>query len=89
MQNTGILLCLNAATGKEVYKERLKGARSFTASPWAHDGKLYCLDEDGQTFVVEAGSKFKLLGKNDIKYMFWSTPRTVPRSAGKARAGKR
>lgn len=74
MQNSAILMCLDATTGKEVYKERLKGARSFTSSPWAYDGKLYCLDEDGQTFVVKAGPKFELLGKNDIKDMFWSTP---------------
>jgi outer membrane protein assembly factor BamB len=74
MQNAGILMCLDAGTGKEVYKERLQGAKSFTSSPWAQDGKLYCLDEDGQTFVVEAGPTFKLVGKNEIKDMFWATP---------------
>ncbi len=74
MQNSNLLMCLDARTGKEVYKERLPGAKSFTASPWAHDGKLYCLDEDGKTFVVRAGPKFELLGKNEIKDMFWSTP---------------
>jgi outer membrane protein assembly factor BamB len=74
MQNSGILMCLDAGTGKEIYRERLKGAKSFTSSPWAHDGKVYCLDEDGQTFVVQAGPKFKLLGKNVIKDMFWATP---------------
>jgi outer membrane protein assembly factor BamB len=74
MQNGGILVCLDARTGKEVYKERLQGAKSFTSSPWAHGAKLYCLDEDGQTFVVRAGPRFELLGKNEIKDMFWSTP---------------
>jgi outer membrane protein assembly factor BamB len=74
MQNSAMLMCLDARTGREVYKERIRGARSFTSSPWAHDGKLYCLDEDGQTFVVEAGPRFKLLGKNEIKDMFWATP---------------
>jgi outer membrane protein assembly factor BamB len=74
MQNTGILMCLDAGTGKEVYKERLKGAKSFTSSPWAHNGKIYCLDEDGRTYVVKAGPKFELLGKNAVKDMFWATP---------------
>jgi outer membrane protein assembly factor BamB len=74
MQNTTVLMCLDAGTGKEVYRERLRGARSFTSSPWVHEGKLFCLDEDGQTFVVQAGPKFELLGKNEIKDMFWSTP---------------
>jgi outer membrane protein assembly factor BamB len=73
MQN-GILICLDAKTGNEIYKERLQGAKSFTSSPWAYGGKLYCLDEGGQTFVVQAGPKFELLGKNQINDMFWSTP---------------
>ncbi len=57
-----------------LFCERLQGAQSFTSSPWAHDSKLYCLDEDGRTFVVRAGPKFELLGKNQINDMFWSTP---------------
>jgi outer membrane protein assembly factor BamB len=73
MQN-GILICLDARTGQEIYKERLPGAKSFTSSPWAYGSKLYCLDEGGQTFVVQAGPKFELLGKNQINDMFWSTP---------------
>jgi outer membrane protein assembly factor BamB len=73
MQN-GILMCLDAESGKEIYRERLKGAHSFTASPWAQDGKLYCLDEDGRTFVIEAGPNFVVQGKNEIKDFFWSTP---------------
>ena len=74
MQNGGMLNCYDARTGKEIYKQRLKGAKSFTASPWLQDGKLYCLDESGQTFVVQAGPKFELLGKNETNDMFWSTP---------------
>jgi outer membrane protein assembly factor BamB len=66
--------CYDAKTGKEVYKQRLDGAKGFTSSPWAHDGKIYCLDQDGQTFVFQAGPEFKLLAKNEIKDMFWSTP---------------
>jgi outer membrane protein assembly factor BamB len=73
-QNGGLLSCYDAKTGKETYKERLKGARGFTSSPWANDDKVYCLDQDGQTFVVQAGPLFKLLGKNSIQDMFWSSP---------------
>ena len=71
----GGLSCYDAATGKPVYqRERLNGAGGFTSSPWAYDGKVFCLDENGQTFVVDAGDKFKVLGKNKIDEMFWSTP---------------
>jgi outer membrane protein assembly factor BamB len=73
-QMGNVLTCYDAKTGKEMYKQRLEGADGFTSSPWAHDGKVYCLDQDGKTFVIQAGQEFKLLGKNEIKDMFWSTP---------------
>ena len=48
-------------------KKRLKNGRAFTTSPWAYDDKLFFLNEDGVTFVVEAGEKFKLLHKNQLE----------------------
>jgi outer membrane protein assembly factor BamB len=74
LEQRGGLTCYDAKTGKSLYKsERLNGARGFTSSPWAYDGKIFCLDEDGTTFVVEAGDTFKLLGKNKIDEMCWSS----------------
>jgi hypothetical protein len=32
------------------------------------------LDEDGLTFIVQAGPTFKVLGKNKLDEMFWSSP---------------
>jgi len=75
LEQRRMLSCFDARTGKDAYrKERLPGAKSFTSSPWAYDGKIFCLDEDGQTFVVQAGPAFKLLGKNKLDEMFWSSP---------------
>jgi outer membrane protein assembly factor BamB len=73
-QNGGEFSCYDARTGNEVYKQRLDGAEGFTSSPWAHDGKVYCLDQNGNTFVIQAGREFKLLAKNHIEDMFWSSP---------------
>src|SRR5207302_10779149 len=70
----GFLACTEAKTGKQVYRERLQGARGFTSSPWAYEGKVFCLSDDGDTFVVQAGHEFKLLGKNKIAEMCWSSP---------------
>ncbi|HEV3262804.1 MAG TPA: PQQ-binding-like beta-propeller repeat protein, partial [Gemmataceae bacterium] len=58
----GMLSCYDARTGKPAYtKQRLRGARgTFMASPWAYDGMVFWLDQEGQTFVVNAGSQFKL-----------------------------
>jgi outer membrane protein assembly factor BamB len=69
----GILSCYDAKTGKRHYRERLPEARGFTSSPWGANGKVYCLDEDGKTFVVAAGPEFKLLGTNKLDDMFWSS----------------
>src|SRR5205814_812299 len=74
-QHGGMMSCYNAKTGKPVYqRERLPQAKGFTSSPWAYGGKIFCLSEDGQTFVVQAGPEFKLLGKNKLDEMFWSSP---------------
>jgi hypothetical protein len=72
-QRGGLVSCYDAATGKQHYKERLPGAKGFTSSPWAAGGKVFCLDEDGQTFVLKAGPKLEVLGKNKLDDMFWSS----------------
>jgi outer membrane protein assembly factor BamB len=74
-RNGGMVSCYDAKTGKPAYsKERITGARSFWASPWACDGKIFCPDEEGNTFVLQAGAEFKVLGKNPLKEMVWSSP---------------
>jgi outer membrane protein assembly factor BamB len=71
----GRVSCFDARTGKPIYdKERLDDSPAFTASPWAYDGKVFCLSEDGDTFVVQAGPEFKVLGKNSLSEMCLATP---------------
>ncbi len=73
-QNGGLVTCYDARTGQQVYRERLPNARSFWASPWASAGKVFCLDDAGATFVLQAGPEFKVLGKNTIEGQFWASP---------------
>jgi outer membrane protein assembly factor BamB len=74
-QRNGMVSCYDAKTGKPAYvRERVPGAKSFWASPWAYDGKIFCLDDSGQTFVLKAGPEFKVVGKNPLDEMCWSTP---------------
>ena len=74
-QNGGFINCYEAATGKPAYKrERIPNARAFWASPWAYDGKVFCLDDGGTTHVVQAGPTFKVLSKNTLSDQFWATP---------------
>jgi outer membrane protein assembly factor BamB len=73
-EHGGFLSCYDADTGKQRYKERLPGAKGFTSSPWICDGKVFCLDDAGTTYIVQAGPTFKVLGKNTVDAMCWSTP---------------
>ena len=67
LYDRGFLGCFRAHTGKPVYeRKRLPKGRHFTASPWAYDGKVFCLNEDGVTFVVRAGDEFELLHTNEL-----------------------
>jgi outer membrane protein assembly factor BamB len=76
LYDMGLLACYHAKTGEEVYGKRRigPGARAFTASPWAYDGKIFCLSEDGDTFVIRTGPKFELLGKNSLSELCMATP---------------
>ncbi len=76
----GYLASHDAKTGKRLYDpQRIDpAARAFTASPWAAGGKVFCLSEDGDTFVIEAGTTFRVLGKNGLGEMCLSTPAILP-----------
>jgi outer membrane protein assembly factor BamB len=71
----GFLSCYGAKTGKVVYeRQKIEGGDVFTASPWAYGGKVFCLSEDGDTFVIKAGPKFEQAGKNALDEMSLATP---------------
>src|SRR5438128_3807721 len=70
------LLCHDARTGKQMYgRQRISADSSgFTSSPWAYNGKIFLLSEDGDTFVIQAGPQFKLLAKNSLGEIPLATP---------------
>ena len=49
----------------------------FSSSPVAVNGKVFFTNDDGQTFVVEAGRTFKLLHVNDIGDSTLASPALV------------
>jgi len=75
----GFLLCHDARTGEQVYGRRRisASASGFTASPWAYNGRIFLLSEDGETFVVEAGREYRLLHTNTLDEMTLATPAIV------------
>lgn len=65
LQDIGTVACYDAVGGTQVYKPiRIPKGRRFTVSPWAYGGKVFCLNEDGVTFVLKAGDEFEILQTN-------------------------
>ncbi|MBS1788354.1 MAG: PQQ-binding-like beta-propeller repeat protein [Acidobacteria bacterium] len=75
LKNEGIFTCFDLATGEEKYQQRIPHQGSgFSGSPVASDDKIYLPSEDGDIFIVKAGEKFELLGKNSIGQLLMATP---------------
>ena len=72
--NDGVLTAYDGKTGERIYRARVGGGGSFSASPIAADGKLYFSNEDGDVIVVRAGRKYEELAKNQMKEVIMSTP---------------
>ena len=63
----GWLRALDPASGDFIYeRKRLPPGAGYTVSPWAYNGRIFCLNEDGETRVVEAGKEFKYLHTNKL-----------------------
>jgi outer membrane protein assembly factor BamB len=79
LYDKGFLATYRLADGERLSMQRVGGGRStFSASPWAADGKIYALSEDGETFVFEAGDQPRLLHTNDLDEMALATPALTP-----------
>jgi outer membrane protein assembly factor BamB len=74
----GMVSCVEAKTGVEIFRERVGG--NFSASPLFAEGRLYLLGDDGKTTVLEAGRQFKKLAENKLDGGFMASPAV----AGKA-----
>jgi outer membrane protein assembly factor BamB len=77
VSETGILSRFEAKTGTLTYRSRIDGGGAFTSSPWAYNGKVFCLSEEGKTFVIAAGDKFALLRVNSLDEMAQASPAIV------------
>ena len=68
----GVATCVEAKTGKEVWKERLGGSHS--ASPIYCAGKVYFFDQDGKSTVIEASREYKVISVNRLEEGFMASP---------------
>jgi len=68
----GIASCLEAATGKELWQERLGG--EFAASLLSAEGRVYCFGQDGKATVLKAAPTFEVLASNKLPDGFMASP---------------
>jgi outer membrane protein assembly factor BamB len=68
----GVTTCLDAKTGKEVWKERIGG--EFSASPIAAEGRVYFFDQNGRVVVIKAADKFEKIAENKFDEGFMASP---------------
>ena len=69
----GIATCLEARTGKVVWKERMKGA--YSASPIYAEGRIYLINEEGLATIIRPTRKLEVIASNALaKQPFMATP---------------
>ena len=74
VRNGGIMTCLNARTGEEVWQERLPASGDYYASLIAAEDRIYALSEDGEATVVAAGPEYQVLSSNSLGERTMATP---------------
>jgi outer membrane protein assembly factor BamB len=70
--NVGTATCIDAETGKEVWKERL--GNGFRATPLVADGKIYFFSKEGKASIVEASRTFTVVATSDLGEDLMASP---------------
>jgi outer membrane protein assembly factor BamB len=70
----GVFKAYHAKTGEKLYEQRLGQGGAFTSSPVAAGGRVYVSNEEGETFVIQAGPQFEILSRNSLGELLLSTP---------------
>ncbi|MBC7927688.1 MAG: PQQ-binding-like beta-propeller repeat protein, partial [Bryobacteraceae bacterium] len=74
VNDRGIVYCLDAKTGTEIYGgQRIKPA-AYSSSPVLADGKLFITNEEGLTTILQAGPKFEVVAENALNDYVLSSP---------------
>lgn len=70
--DSGVVTCLDAATGKLQWRERVGG--EFYSSPIWIEGRLYCISKRGEVVVLSASREFEVLARTDLGEKTFATP---------------
>ena len=59
---------------QEVRRRVARGTGGFTASPWAYNGKIFAISEDGDTYVFDTADDFNVIATNALDEVAMSSP---------------
>jgi outer membrane protein assembly factor BamB len=76
--DSGVITCLEAKTGKLVFAERIGG--DYWSSPLFVDGRIYCFSQQGKTTVVAPERALRILATNELDGTFRASPAVSGRS---------
>ena len=71
INDTGTITCLEAATGKQLWRERARG--NFAASLLYADGNVYCFSREGRTTVFKAARQYELVATSTLNSGFMAS----------------
>jgi len=72
VSDDGMLTCLDAGTGKEIWRQRLGG--NYSASPIIADGHMYFFNQQGRTSIVNPGRSYSPVATNSLDTGFMASP---------------
>jgi len=78
LSDRGVLICMEAKTGKIVWSQRLSG--QYGASLLYSDNRIYVSSKQGKTTVIEAGRTFRELAVNKLDGELWASPAVAGKS---------
>ncbi len=68
----GIVTAIEAASGKEVWAERIGG--NYSSSPIYANGHAYFFSEEGKATVIKPGREFQKVAENKLSEGFMASP---------------
>ena len=75
VRNGGVITCLDALTGKLIYRNRTGTTGGYFASPVEAGGRIYLVSGDGVVTVIAAGKdRFEVLAHNELGEDVFSSP---------------
>jgi hypothetical protein len=77
LRDGGVLTCLEAATGKELFRERIGAAGQYIVSPIVAGEKIIAASVRGIVTVIQVDDKLHVLARNNFGEKIFATPAVV------------